>query len=318
MVVRCKKGVVVMTVSTIHTELAQGRTRKVYMFTGSEWRVQRIYIEQIAKVAKMSYKYVNAISDVYASLTSSLFGSTSNVYVIRDDSDALTNEKLQAQLKSKRGFGNNIIILLFSTIDKRKKFFTQFKDEIVEFEPLKSDVLKKYISKEIELSDRCLDILIEVCEGDYGRCLLEIDKINRHLEQNKDKALMQMLEDGTIYIPPRDAVFKFVDAVLKRQKQMFELLKESYEAGEATLVLLSVLYNSAKQLLQVQACESKDVAKVTGLLDWQIRNAREKLGKWSNGELVHLMRIIQKAEKGVKIGTIDDAIAVEYVILNCL
>lgn len=305
-----------MTVSDIHTQLASGQTQSFYIFTGVEWMVQKIYIQQISRVSGLVVKYIDSISNIYQSLKTSLI-SKKCVYVVRDDNDIMINEKLQAQLKQNKLIGDNILVLLLTNVDKRKKFYGTFKDIIVDFEPLKPEVLKKYLQKEIKLNDRNFDILMEVCEYDYGRCLLEIDKIKR-IDGDTNIVFKRMLEDGTIYVPPRDAVFKFVDSALKRKADMFELLQESYESGEATLVLLTVLYNNAKQVLRVQSCGTNDIVKSTGLTAWQVKCAKDKAGHYKNGELVRLMRLCQKAEKNIKIGQMEEQDAVEWVILNTL
>lgn len=300
-----------MTLAQLHQDVMSNNLQSFYVFTGDEWLVQRKYIEQIAKVTNKPMKYINAFKTIYKSLSSSLF-NTSFVYVVRDDVDLMANEKLQAQIKDEL-IKDSILILLVTSVDKRKKFFTTFKQNVVDFEKLKPHILKQYIKKEIDLSDKECDILMDVCECDYGRCLLEIDKIKR-----SNKSLVKLLQEGAIYTPPQDAVFKFVDAVLDRKLEMFDLLDESYESGENTLVLLSVLYTNAKQLLQVQSCDSKDIAKTTGLNSWEINRAKHRQGKWSNRELIYLMRMCQKAEKSIKTGQIDDEYAVEYVLLNAL
>ena len=134
-----------------------------------------------------------------------------------------------------------------------------------------------------------------------------------------DEAFEKLLKDGTIYEPPYDAVFDFVDAVLRGQvNRAFNLLSQSYESGEATMVLLSVLYNNAKAVLQVQTCESKDIGKATGLTGWQIKNAIDKKGVYTDRDLENILRTIQKVESGIKAGRIDEAIAMDYVLVRCL
>lgn len=132
-----------------------------------------------------------------------------------------------------------------------------------------------------------------------------------------DEAFEVLLKDGTIYIPPKDAIFDFVKAVLQNKPRLaYDLYQDCKDIGEATLVMLSVLYNNAKQVLQVQSCNSKDIAKSTGLTGWQIRNAKECVGKFGNGDLVYLMRLIQKVESGIKAGKMDESIAVDYILVN--
>ena len=147
----------------------------------------------------------------------------------------------------------------------------------------------------------------------------KIDKIKRFDHEATNSAFEHLLKAGVIYQPPKDAIFDFVDAVLHRDSYMsFKLMQESYDSGEATLVMISNLYNSFKALLQVQSCKSRDVENCTGLTSWQVKNARKHLNKYSIGELVNAMTIIRNAEVGIKSGTIEEAIAVPHLLVNIL
>jgi len=321
-----------MDVATVKSWIQTKQIPSFMIFSGPEWTVQKIYINKISEVVDGTLKYVDSIADIYSSLRSRNLIAKKNVYVIRDDKDILTNEKLQEQLNGEL-LGNNTLIYLLTTVDKRTKFYKAYKDTIIDFEPLKPAILKKYIQREIELPDKSAEKLMEVCEYDYGRCLLEIDKIRQYVAggfnlseqaQKFDKsrwniAFEQLLADGTIYQPPKDAIFDLVDAILDRKvNESFNLLGQSYEVGEATMVMLSVLYNNTKAVLQVQSCEERDVAKNTGLSGWQIMNARKHIGKYRNGELVNILRLVRECEKGIKIGQYEDSDVMEYILVNVL
>ena len=315
-----------MDVKVVKNQIATNSLQSFYIFSGSEWKVQQLYIEQIEKVSHKQRRYINSIADIFSNLGNMSFIQKSYVYVVRDDKDIMTDEKLQNNLQSM--LGDNILILLLTTVDKRTKFYKQFKDSICEFEQLKPQILKKYIRQAIDISDVNCDRLMEVCEYDYGRCLLEIDKVIHWADgYAKDKqerisdegAVIRLLNDGIIYRPPQDAIFDFVDAVLHRKiKLAFNLLYQSYAVGEAVLVLLSVLYNNTKQVLQVQTCTSNDVVKSTGLTAWQVKCATEKQGYYSNEELEYMLRLIHKCETGIKSGKMEDSIAVEYILVHIM
>lgn len=311
-----------MDAKTIKNQIAKNTLQPLYIFLGEEWKVQQIYIDQIVKVSGKAKRYIDSISDIFSKLRSVSFLQTGYVYVVRDDKDILTEEKLQDNLLSV--LGDNILILLLTTVDKRTKFYKRYKDTICEFERMKPQILAKYIDKEIELSEDNIERLMEVCDYDYGRCLLEIDKIKQYRKPYANDifyndAFMLLLKDGTIYQPPQDAIFDFVDAVLKRKiKLCFNLLYQSYAVGEAVLVLLSVLYNNAKQVLQVQTCTSENIAKSTGLTAWQIKCAQDKRGYYSNEELEYMLRLIHKCETGIKSGKMEEQIAVEYILVHIM
>lgn len=132
-----------------------------------------------------------------------------------------------------------------------------------------------------------------------------------------DEVFKKLLEDGTIYQPPKEALWDFIKAVLQNKSKLaFDLYADLKAVEAPTLSILSNLYTNTKQLLQVQTCTSSDVEKTTGLTNWQIRNARECVGKWRAGDLVFLMRLIQQTERDIKIGNIDEAIAVEYILTS--
>ena len=315
-----------MEVSALKIMIANKGIPNYLIFTGPEWKVQEIYINQIAKVKNANIVRLDSYREVYSRLRSKAFLSPCNVFVVRDDTDIQTNDKITLQ-SIVDALKDNVFIHILTVADKRKKYYKDNQKRIVDFQPLVPNILKKYIKREIDLSDRNCDILMEICEYSYGRCLLEIDKIKRFAQAHPeefddvgfDTYFEKLLEDGTIYEPPYDAIFDLVDAILDRKPQKtFDLLQQSYESGEATMVMLSVLYNNAKSLLQVQAYEGNNLAKASGLSGWEIKNAKKHLNKYSVQELIRMVQRIQSVEIGIKTGKIEDEFAMEYLLCGIL
>ena len=305
-----------METSKIKQDIKTGNIKPYYIFVGDEVKVQDIYIEKLAQ--GKAIKRVDSFADIVKKLTAGMLIPTPKCYVIRDDKEIIKEDSIWGNLETL--IGSNIVIWVFTTIDKRNKFYKHFKDLICEFNYLSEDVLVKYVQKEINLTEHNTRHLIQICENDYSRILLEIDKI-KHLAHNEDYdwAFNILLEEGTIYQPPRDAIFMFSDAVLNRHKMAaFGLLQECVEIGEASLTLISVLYNNVKQVLQVQSCDSKDVVQVSGLTPWQVKCAKAKCGKYSTGELVYALKLIQQVEKGIKSGTMPEELAVPYILVSIM
>lgn len=318
-----------MDVSTLKGYISKKQVPSFLIFSGTEWAIQKIYINKVAEVMDLNIKYIDSISDIYGSLRiKQLSFAKAGLYIVRDDKEITTNEKVQSQLNGDL-LKNNILVLLLTNVDKRTKFYKQYKDDIIDFEPLKPTVLKKYIQKEINLSDINCEKLMDICEYDYGRCLLEIDKIRRYKEYyynhlshepvTDDFSFKELLREGIIYQPPKDAIFELIDAILDRKtNQSFELLRQSYAVGEATMVMLSVLYNNTKALLQVQSCQGSDIAKITGLNGFQIMNAKKHLNVYRTGELVNLLKLVRKCEKGIKTGQIEEQYVMDYILVSIL
>lgn len=310
-----------MNITDVKTDIKNKKIKPYYIFAGDEIEIQRIYINKIAEVLGYKVVRVDHIADVWADIISpTLFGEPC-VYVVRDDKD-LQEDILSIQIE-RNNLNGNVIINLLTTVDKRTKFYKANSDKIVLFERLSDEVLKKYIKKEITLNNANCERLIAICESDYSRILLEIDKIKSFIaflpECDCNKTFEAFVEDGTIAVPPQDAIFDLVDAILKRQiKRVYDLLEQCYAVGEANMVILSVLYNNAKQVLQVQACEDKDVCQTTGLTSWQVKCAREKCGHYSINELFNILKLIQKVQKGIITGQIEDEMSVQYLLVNIL
>lgn len=292
------------------------------IFTGEEWMVQKIYINQIGKVNNLEIKYIDSIFDIWASLNSRSLLGKKYLYVLQDDRDFMTEEKIYSNIENR--LHNNMLILQLTSADKRLKILKQYKDSIVEFNALNEAILKQYIQKEINLNDRNCEILMEVCEYSYGHCLLEIDKIKRYVNYlgpapTQDGVFQKLLEDGTIHTPPRDNIWTFIKAVLKNKPlEAYELWQELKELKTPIMSIIYNLYTEAKHVYQIQTCKSDNVSKVTGLNGWQIKNARECSGYFSNDDLVYLMKLLQNVERGIKQGRIEESIAIDYILTDFL
>ena len=313
-----------MDVATLKAKIKSKQIPNYLIFIGPEWKVQQIYIQQIAKVMKLEVVRLDSYREVYSKIRSNALISSSKLFVVRDDTELLLNDKIATQ-SILSALQSNLFIHILTTVDKRKKYYKDNQDRIVDFEPLSDSALKKYIKREVNLSDDNCQRLIEICEHDYGRCLLEIDKIKitanvpEFRDVSKDGIFLELLDDGTIYQPPYDAIWDLTDAILDRKvNTAFNLLEKAYAYGEATMVMLSVLYNNAKAVLQVQSYSGSNVSKGTGLTGWQIKNAKKHVGKYRDSELVRMMRIIQQTESGIKTGQIEDEMAMPYLLVRVL
>lgn len=319
-----------MDVATLKAKIKSKQLPSYIIFSGDEWKVQQIYIDQISKATGKEIKRIDDVSGIYAQLRNRSFIQKGVIYIVRDDKELLSSEKLQQQI-SNGLLGDNILIHLLTTVDKRTKFYKAYKDTIIEFEPLNDVVLKKYIKKEINLSDKNCGILIDICEHDYGRILLEIDKIKRYVSTDRplfghgknsteeDCCFEMLVKDGTIYQPPYDAIFDLVDAILDRKvNTAFDLLQQAYEVGEATMVMLSVLYTNAKAVLQVQTYTGDKITEGTGLTGWQIKNAKCHVNRYSENELIYIVQLCQKLESGIKTGRMEDEFAMQYLLTHIM
>ena len=286
---------------------------KFYIFVGDEQKVARIYIDKLAELAGIKINFADSIIDVVNKPKSRLI-KQSMLYVIMDDIEFLKNEKAWDKVESV--LNEDIVVFWYTSQDKRNKFWKHFADKAVTFEKLDNKILKRHMMR--GLSDKSKDRLISVCEGEYGRILLEEDKIKARLEEcqyyDADSYLDDLLADGTIHTPAKDAIFDFVEAVLDRDvDDAYRLLRESEECGEANMVLLTVLYNNFRNLLLYQTDKAN-----CGLNGWERKCVAFAEGNYSNGELIHALRVLRKCEAGIKTGRMPDDISVHYALVNII
>lgn len=322
-----------MTYADIKKQLMDGSTDSFFVFSGDELEVQRLYINKIAESKNQKIRRIDTVAEAIRSKGGGLLGQ-SICFVCRDDPDFQKDESAWSKVES--ALGNNTLIYQITKADKRSKFYKAFEQKIVSFDYMSEQILIKHIKEHLNLStDNCKE-LIRVCENDYGRILNEIDKIRVLLdaedkrpisetidsiqaEMTTNAAFEKLLEDGTIYKPPTDAIFSWVDALLSgKPKLAFRLLEDCKNIGEPALRLLLVLYQGVKRLLQVQSCESKDIPKTTGLTQWEINLVKNHVGIYETRELVDALRNIKSLETGIKTGEVDEEFAVPYAMVSLL
>ena len=317
-----------MDIITLKHEIMHEELNNFYVFIGVEIQVQREYIKKISEVNGKPIKYIDKVLDIYGK-SNSLFVSQTYTYVCIEDRDFVSNEHGWDTVS--KVLCGNTLILWYTSLDKRGKFYKHFTvppflDNIVEFEHMDEDVLFKYIKRNIDLSDRNCYLLMQYCEYDYARCLLEIDKIRHFISSDfdgnsrtHDEAFEELIDNGTIYRPVGDVIFDLSNAVIDRKyKRSIQLLHDYELSDDTPLRALTVLYNTFKKTLQVQSCKSDNISASTGLSDKEVYQVNKHVGKYSIGELVHAMKIIRKAEINFKQGMIDEDYLLPYVLMNVL
>lgn len=308
-----------MEVSEIKQQIIHKQPSNFYIFTGEEFEVRNIYIDKLAECRELTKVNTDTIESIYSKLQAKSFIQKYYCYVVRDDEEFMKNEKVWDKIKTV--IGNNMLILVYTEIDKRKAFYKHYKGDIATFEHLPINILVKHIKQQINLNEEASKYLVDICGSDYSRILLEIDKIKAYSNAtgntNMNKCFDELLDDGAIYEPPIDSAFEFVNVVLKSKiTKAFKLYKCCVELNQSTIGLMQLLYSNARQVLQVQTAGNKDVEQSTGLTAWQIKCAREKTGYYSNDELIQILQLIQETDLKIRLGEIEESIAIPYILIN--
>lgn len=313
-----------MTIIDLKTQIMKNCLTNLYVFVGEEIGIMNIYLNQMSKTLNMPITRAESVASIYAECTSkSMFGNTTGFYVIRNDKDIAKEEKAYQSLS--KNIGKNVIVLLYDKVDSRLKFGKFFKDQTITFEKLAPNVLKSYVKKACPgLSDKNCEHLIELCNGSYDLCMLEIDKILHYQETTYDRddykdsvdhCFDVLLKSGVIYQPEESDVFKWTDAVCTRNcKEAFKLERILRDNGTQSVTMLGTLYNSLKSILLIQCCQSSHISVVTGLDNRQIYFNKKYVGNFDTSDLVYAVKLIASVVDGIKTGLYDDVYATRYVL----
>lgn len=305
-----------MELSELQQDIKNNTLKPIYVFTGVEHEIMKIYINQIRKPVLSTFTVEETIR---LCNSSSLLGNMSKVYKVYYDGEFFVNDVVWDKVENM--LGNNTLILIIDSIDKRSKFYKHFKDIIIEFNKLPQNIVIKYLRKAVNLSDIYLNELFDMCDGCYSLALQEIDKINNYTsDDNKDQAFAKLKADGVICKHGEyDYTIDVMNYLLDRD------CRKAYVYGskipqDKIIYLLAVVYNGFRQVLSVQGlgANKENASERTGLTPWQVKNASQHLNYYTIEELQENLLFIRKLELGIKTGKYDPKHIVDLLILGIL
>lgn len=291
---------------------------------GEEQKILELYEDKIAEKLQAKKVMCESVSKFVSTVGRKSIDKSKKVYIVQEDMNYLKAEdswdKIQKYVK------NNYIILRYHSLDKRSAFVKKNQQNIVEFSHLSDDVLQQYIQRDLpDLSDENVSKLISYCNNDYGRILLEIDKVKQYMKsiksKNEDKCFEELDKQGLFHKEIGDITFELTDAVLGGYtEKAIQKLDEAKRKGEPAMMIATILYTGFRNLLSYQGLGKNKQGAVerTGMTNGEVWRCSKLIGGYNITELKRNMFLCQKVESGVKMGTIDEDIALEYLVLSCL
>lgn len=314
-----------MDLAQLKSEISTNALRHFYVFAGEETEIMKIYIKQISKVSGLPVTRVDSVRDVYEKVSRGALVKRPSVYVVQDDNTFLRNEKLWSIVP--RAFRSDILIIVCTKIDKRSKFFKTV--DYAPFNPMAPSQLCKHIQAILPLSESAATSLAEDCQRSYNRCLQECHKITSYMQYREsqgdpvsaDMAYRLLVNFGQIYRPVGDVTFELVEAIVSRKSAAsVEKLLLSYRIkNESKLGILSLLYNKFRALVMYLSLPDKSTAAVSsGLSSYELSAAQRNSERYTLEESLAALQCLQDMEYGIKTGTIDEALSLDYFIATVL
>ena len=296
---------------------------------GEEQKIIDIYIQNIVQSVEGKRIVVDNVSQAIKDNGKKSLYKSVKVYVVTEDTAFLTRDESWETVR--KSMHKNYVILRYHALDKRSAFVKKNQQNIVEFSHLSDEVLQQYIYRDLpDLSDENASKLISYCNNDYGRILMEIDKIwqaqssrlsNFNINLDSNDCFEELDKQGLFHKEIGDITFELTDAVLGGYTELaIKKLDEAKRKGEPAMMIASILYNGFRNLLAYQGLGSNKQGAVerTGLSKGDIWRCSKNVGGYSIEEVKRNMLICQNIESGIKTGTVDEDIALEYLVLSCL
>lgn len=295
---------------------------------GEEQTILNIYLTHILEATNTKRISADSVSYVMQNINKKSLDKSIRLYVVQDDMTFLKAEDSWETVRNTST--KDYIILRYHSLDKRSVFVKKNQQNLVEFSRLSKEVLQTYISRDLpDLSEKNSSNLVEYCNYDYGRILMEIDKIKQWQEHytdnegtpNTDSAFKLLDKQGLFHKEIGDITFELTNAVLGGYPDTaIQKLDEAKRKGEPAMMIASILYIGFRNLLAYQGLGSnkQNATERTGMTKGELYGCTKNVGGYSIAEVKRNMLICQQAESGIKMGTMDEDIALEYLVLSCL
>lgn len=291
---------------------------------GEEQTILNIYLTHILEVTDTKRISADSVSYIMQNINKKSLDKSIRLYVGQDDMAFLRAEDSWETIRNTPT--KDYIILRYHSLDKRSAFVKKNQQNLVEFSRLTKEVLQTYISKDLpDLSEKNSSKLVEYCNYDYGRILMEIDKIKQYssvrTDLTIDSCFVQLDKQGLFHKEIGDITFELTNAVLGGYPETaIQKLDEAKRKGEPAMMIVSILYNGFRNLLAYQGLGSNKQGAMerTGMTKGELYGCTKNVGGYSIAEVKRNMLKCQEIEAGIKMGTIDEDIALEYAVLSCL
>lgn len=317
-----------MQLSDLMMSISNNKIPHFLILFGEEQAILDEYIKHIVKDKQVIH--CDTVRNVLSQCNRKSLVNTPRVYIVSGDESFKSAEDVWENVITNFNNSKHYLILRYTSINKTIKFYTRNKQNCVEFNRLGDDVLLTYISRYLpDLGRKYAQELIFYCNHDYGRILMEIDKIKQWQEYNTDDEGMPQTDSvfklldkqGLFHKEIGDITFELTDAVLGGYPDTaIQKLDEAKRKDENPILIASILYNGFRNLMTYMGlgANRKDAMTRTGMTKGELWGCNKNIGGYNFEELKRNALFCQSVEVALKQGTFDADIGLDYLVLHCL
>ena len=219
------------------------------------------------------------------------------------------------------------LLFVAEKIDKRRKFFQQFKKygALIEFKPLSDREIPRYIKTtlrqdNISITTDAVDLFCSMVGNNLHEIHAELDKLVTYLgsvTKIEVKDVQAVVSRGRA-----ENIFELGNAVGRGDiASALTLVARLEAAGEAPLKILSLLVRHFRQLWKVRELQAKhqpvnDIAKVAGVPYFVVDGLIQQGKKFSRLDFVRAHELFLETDLAMKSSGADSAALLENLIVR--
>ena len=270
-----------------------------------------MYLREIERTLGYKLNYVESMFDIGADeedIFGTVSGGTKELTVFNTDKIEACNDTLFRE--------SNVVVVATSITAEAKTFY---KNILIEMPKIVDWQLQDMVYSYCKGVDtKYLDWLIKECGGDIHRLYNESLKLSIFPEADRPILFEKMNDDGAFDDLTSNSIFNLTNAIVKKDIQLVKAMYADIKVmGISDFGLLSVLYNNFMSMVQIQLGISPTAEKL-GMKQSQFNAIRYNCGKYTNNQLVNIIKMLSDIDRKIKCGEMPTYIMVDYLIISIL
>ena len=296
----------------------RGELQNLYVFTGEENLIRKIYYEKIAEI-QGNLEVIDTVSNLYTELAKKPLFPRKTAYMVYNDLEYIKQKEstLEKLIKLSK---KHVVILVYEEIPEKSVFRKVFDDYITVFNKVSDDIAIKYVNKEAKghILDRLFAQKIAFNSyNSYNNIVEEMNKYRYWKDEHQDDAIDAMtyaslFMDRKVIPTPREFANAFIRGDAGLLSKYTKALKD-----ENILGYLPELYNTIVIALYIKLYGKWDGgtrAYNAGEYWGRVKEIREYKILYTKDDLLDIRYLLYQLNLDVRRGRMRADLAWDWLI----
>lgn len=286
---------------------------------------------KIEDISIIKYTYDNNMDSIIEDAnTKNLFGDKKLIIVENstfiNESDKLDISPLETYLDNFNKDTYLIFTLISESVDTRRKIFKKIKEvgNIIPYEKIDNKFFVNYISDILKqnnkkMEPRLIEEFLNKVGYDLGNIKNELEKLfiltnNEKIEEEDIKSINTNNKE--------ESLFSLIDSIVNKEiSKSIKLYRYFIGKNEEVIKIIAMLANKYRliyqtKLLYQEGKNKYDISKILGVHSYAISLAITTSFKYTDSELIRILKELYNLDLDIKIGKVNDKFALEMFILK--